>query len=570
MKVYYLIDRAKAAAQSAETGLYTSVYLEEMVSRLGAPSAAISSETLTAHAFEADDVVFVGADELTEPQAAALAAAVAAGTMVVGFGTKGADSVFGCTVKGCLAQKEPYETVGYFSACRCVLPAKEKNTALPVLSDVLVTEGGKIQATVKVGDQIVPGLVAGTNTYYVPFDLPHTLLKIIQGKPIPDGPSSYFPVGRVPDSRSLPYDYDSTVPAADLYLLMLETMLWSRGVPMVYQLPAMPDGTPADVLFYYGGDDDNTSGELDERASQIMYAKGLPYHINMMPGSDKGDYTLDRGGMERIIARGHELALHYNMTGVPFTEESFRQQMDTYLETFGEAPVSNVAHCLVNVGYTEYARWQAAMGVKGDAGRMGTLNLADINAFNIYDFGFGTAYPHFVFDDAEHGGKRLPFCGIPMTYYEPRIGGQYGESDEKLRKCAENAGYYGHTVNLFSHPHYVAFWQGYDSTMTLRAFDTLLNICAQKGWRVYNAGTDALCLWWIERDACTLGVQNRSVTVTLAGDSAMVIKVPARQEECTFMLDGQPVTGVSKVVGGLAYTMITVAGKGDHTLTVCS
>ena len=565
MTVYYLQNELKAAAQSAQTGVYSALYLEEIASRLGLPAQKLAVSQVSATPFEADDVVLVGAETLSPEVVSALQAASAKGVLVIGFATKGAEALFGCTVKGKVTQTDLYETVGTFTAPHSVLPAN-KNVALPVMADVLVTEGGKVQATVQVGDQLLPGLVAGENTYYVPFDLPYVVLKIIQGKPVPEGPSNYFPVGRVPDGRALSYECDSSQPLADLYLLMLENLLYSRKLPMLHVLPVMKDGvTPADLLFFYGGDDDNTSAELDERASQIMFAKGLPYHINLMPGSENGDYTVDKEGFEKIIARGHELALHYNMTGVPFTEESFRQQMGTYMATYPQLPISNVAHCLANVGYAEYARWQAALGVKGDAGRQGTLNLADINAFNVYDFGFGTAFPHFVYDDADHGSERLNFVGIPMTYYEPRIGGQYGDDGEKLHLCADNAGYYGQTINLFSHPHYVAFYSGYDSTMTLRAFDTILNHCAAKGWQVYNAGTDELCLWWMERDAATLTANKQGATVTLAGDSPMVVKLPACVDQV--QVDGNEEAVTKKTIGGLDYALVVVSGKGEHTVT---
>ncbi len=566
MTVYYLINELKVAAQSAQTGVYSALYLEEMVSRLGVSAQKLPISQVTETAFANDDVVLVGAETLSKDVAAALQAAATEGVLVIGFATKGAEDLFGCTVKSQVTQTELYETIGWFTAPQSVLPANQK-VALPVMSDVLVTEGGKVQATIQVGDQLLSGLVAGENTYYIPFDLPHTLLKIVQGKSNPEGPSSYFPVGRIPDRRSLGYDLDSTNAVADLYLLLLEKMLWNRNVPMVHVLPTLQDGvTPADVLFFYGGDDDNTCGELDERASQIMYAKGLPYHINMMPEGEHGGYRLDRAGMEKILARGHELALHYNLTGIPFTKESFAQQMGTYVEAYQDVPVSNVGHCLANVGYSEYARWQAELGVKGDAGMSGTINQTDINAFNVYDFGFGTAYPFFVFDDADHKSERLNFCGIPMAYYEPRIGGQYGESDEKLRKCAENAAYYAQPVCLFSHPHYVAFWSGYDSTMTLRAFDTIHNICGANGWQVLDTTPDRLCLWWMERDACTLTANGNNLTVTLTGESPMVIKIPLTGEMPAITVDGVSASATQKIVGGLAYAMVVISGKGQHTI----
>ncbi|MBR4867931.1 MAG: hypothetical protein IKU10_02140 [Clostridia bacterium] len=567
MTVYYLINELKVAAQSAQNGVYSSLYFEEMASRLGVTAEKLPVSQVTETAFNATDVVLVGAETLAADVVGALQTATANGALVIGFATQGADDLFGLTVKGKVTQTEPYETIGQFVAPQMVLPSRV-DMPLPIMSDVLVTAGGKVQATIQVGDQLVQGLVAGDNTYYIPFDLPHTLLKIVQGKSNPEGPSGYFPVGRIPDRRSLGYDFDSTNPVADLYLLLLEKLLWNRKIPMVHVLPTLKDGvTPADILFFYGGDDDNTCGELDERASQIMFAKGLPYHLNMMPEGEHGGYRLDRAGMEKILARGHELALHYNLTGVPFTKESFAQQMGTYVEAYQDVPVSNVGHCLANVGYSEFARWQAELGVKGDAGMVGTINQADINAFNVYDFGFGTAYPFFIYDDADHQSKRLDFCGIPLAYYEPRTGGQYGESDAQLRKCAENAAYYAQPVCLFSHPHYVAFWQGYDSTMTLRAFDTIHGICAQNGWQVVHTGPDELCLWWIERDAAKLTQTETGLTVSLAGDRPMVIKIPLTSEAPAVTVDGVSTSVTTKTIGGLDYALVVVSGKGEHTIT---
>ncbi len=565
MTVYYVQDLAKKAAQNEQTGFYTPGYMEEMVSRLGAPAAALDLNALPAAAPAADDVVLVGADTLTAGQAAALAAAAARGTLVVGFATLGAEELFGCRVTETLPQADPFETIGTFTADNALLHILDAAPGLPVLSAVLGTAGGTSAATLQVGDRTLPGLIVTENTCYFPFDLPETLLKIAQGRPMPFGPSDYFPVHRTPDSRALTYEYDSTVPAVDMYLLLLEKLLWQRGMPLLHVLPPLADGTPADLLFYYGGDDDNTSAELDERASQIMHEKGLPYHMNLMPGSDQGDYTLTKADFDRITARGHELALHYNLTG-GYTKEAFDNQMQTYMDLYQVKPVVNVAHCLAQGGWAEYARWQAAWGVKGDNGRSGFNNPGDINAFNLYDFGFGTAFPAFVYDDAAHGGGRIDFCSIPLSYYEPRVGGQYGDG-EKMQKCVNNAVFYGQAVNLFSHPHYVAFWNGYDSLMTLQAFDLALNLCRQKGVRPYLAGVDAWCAWWHARSHCRLaGAGQNALTVTLADDAAVVVKFPAMGQQTAFMLDGAPVQATVKEIGGLSYALVVVSGVGEHTI----
>lgn len=570
MSVYFVQDPQRKENQTAQTGFYSALYIEEMCSRLGVTATALPIQQLADTQLVKGDALFIGDETLTPSQEQVLSQAAKAGTLVVGFATKKGGSLFGCTQQGVTRQTDPYETVGYFAAQSDLLPTKEKNVTLPVMADLLQVKATNavVVGTVAVQEKEVPGLLQNGNAYYFTFDVPGTLCKIVQGKPV-SGPSNYFPVGRRTDGRSLPVEYDNTIAAADMYLLLLEKLLWQRGLPMVHQLPAMEDGTPADLLFYFGGDDDATSGELDLKASQIMADRGLPYHMNVMPKSVKGEYALSKEQYDDIIARGHELALHYDMTGsfALFSKEAFENQIGTFVEAFGDLPVSNVAHCLVQEGYTEYARYQAELGIKGDNGHMGILNEADINAFNIYGFGFGSAYPSFIYDDAQHKGKRLDFCSIPISYYEPRIGGQYGDSDEKLRECAEAAVYYGRSINLFTHPHYVAFYQGYDSNMTLNAFDTILNICKENGWQTYLAGVDKFCLWWHERSGCRLQQKSENEwTVSLAGDSAMVMKIPMPSVTSKILIDGQEVPTVRKTIGGLDFALVTVTGKGEHTL----
>ena len=98
MTVYYLQNELKAAAQSAQTGVYSALYLEEIASRLGLPAQKLAVSQVSATPFEADDVVLVGAETLSPEVVSALQAASAKGTLVIGFATKGAEALFGCTV----------------------------------------------------------------------------------------------------------------------------------------------------------------------------------------------------------------------------------------------------------------------------------------------------------------------------------------------------------------------------------------------------------------------------------------------------------------------------------------
>ncbi len=131
MKIYYLVNKTKQATQSAETGTYSSLYQEEMMSHIGVGATPYDLEHLRNCSFKENDVVFVGADELTAEQASVLKRAADKGTLVVGFATRGAEDLFGITVKSVLRQQDLYETIGYFSAAKEILPSKNAKEPLP-------------------------------------------------------------------------------------------------------------------------------------------------------------------------------------------------------------------------------------------------------------------------------------------------------------------------------------------------------------------------------------------------------------------------------------------------------
>ena len=574
MSVYYYLDPERVSGQNEQTGFYTSLYLEEMLSRLGIAAVRSDPELLRTRLPGAHDILLIGNESLTGKAREPIDDAAGNGCLVIGFGTLGLDDLFGVRDAGCIGQEDPFDRTAFFNAGSDILPAFEAGPELPVLSPVRTVEADPetVHGTLSADGRTCPGLIRTGSAVYFPFDLPDTLIKIVQGHPVPEGPSHYFPVGRVPDSRGLPVDTPSELPVADLFLLILEKLFYERGIPSLHTLPVCGDGSPADLLFYFGGDDDATSGELDETASRIMAERGLPYHINLMPTTKEGGFALSKEGYDRIRARGHELALHYDLTGglSLFTKDGFDNQIDSFVNAYGTLPVCNVGHCLTQTGYAEYARYQSARGILGDNSRCGYLDPVDINAFNLFNYSFGTAFPHFVYDDAGHGGRRLPFCGLPITYYEPRLGGTYGDSDAKLNRCVRLAAYYGQTINLFSHPHYIAGYGGYDSSMTLRAFDRILEICREQGLSVRLTGVDELCLWWHARSRVSLwqGTAPGEWTVRLEDNDPVVIRIPEPKEGLTLLLDGEVVPGTARTVSGLPYRLLPVRGKGEHVLTI--
>ena len=86
----------------------------------------------------------------------------------------------------------------------------------------------------------------------------------------------------------------------------------------------------------------------------------------------------------------------------------------------------------------------------------------------------------------------------------------------------------------------------------------------QKNWKTYLTTPDNLCLWWHERDACKIQTEQGELNVTLAGDWPMVVKLPAKTKRV--LVDGNPVTVTTKTIGGIPYRLVTVKGKGTHTV----
>ena len=120
-------------------------------------------------------------------------------------------------------------------------------------------------------------------------------------------------------------------------------------MPSIFPLPPQGDQA-ADLVLYFGGDDDAGSAEIDMIASERMYERGLPYHMNLMPTEDGKGFVITREEADLICSRGQEISIHYNFLSYPYTPEGWKTQHDLYLAAFGQPAISPVNHCLVQTG----------------------------------------------------------------------------------------------------------------------------------------------------------------------------------------------------------------------------
>ena len=551
MKLYYYHDRFAHAQRNAAGLDYTPAYLPAMIKNLG-----FSAEELTAKdifLLTAGDLLLIGAETLSKPEAAALSAAIDRGCHVIAFGTK-AENVFPTAVSE-VRGTDQYATVGYFHFAG-------SNEPLPILGgfDALpdtVSALGSI--TAKDGSAYTVYARISESVWYWSFDLPATLLYAADGRPT-HGPKNNFPIpiGRVPDSCVLEEGYNYHIAYADSYLRSVEDILSAAGFVRIWALPEQ-NGRICDLALYFGGDDDACSAENNMRAAEEMYKRGLPYHLNLMPADREGHFVIDREQYMRLHELNCETALHYNFTVFPFSEEGHRMQMDMYKRTFGETGGGPVNHCLIQEGTAaERYRMQVECGAKSDNNRFQTQpDPADINAFNLIGFGFGSAFPRFVICDAVHGNRALPFCEIYNSYYEPRIYECKPEQYKKIEEYLEDGYIYGRPLQLFTHPHYISGATEFDPAPAIRALEYAKAYVTQKGWNVWYCGPDALGDWWHERSTCRI-TEVTSTGFVFRNPTSRRVTVVLPAGITKVMINAQSVPVTEKTVAGRLLRMVSL------------
>lgn len=579
MNVYYLLDEAAREKANRAGNSYWFCYAEELFDNLGVTAHALSESDLSDTKLDASDFLFIGPDEPGAGCKAAVAKAAGRGCTVVAFGTPGLDDVFGIRTGELLPQPEgPFSLAGYFDVradklCE-YLPVPQKELSLPVFAPVRLTSADRCEviADIRYKERLIPGFTKAKDTeaYYFSFDLTQSIWASRQGKPGTEGGLVWW--RRIADMRITPDDYDTKIAYNDYYLYLLQYILAKKGMPMLHRLPPLADGRVPDFVLFYQGDEDSLPQA--ERASEIMYKRGLPYHINVMPDPETGKYIMTKEEYERIKARGHTIGVHQNFLTdlVKFSQEGFWYHTSLFEQTYGEKPYSGLTHACYVSGWAELARYQAATGLK--AQNIWSAELTppdDINAFNLCGMAFGTAYPFFFYDDAEHENQRIPLIALPNSYYEPRIGEGFESGREMIRAYLDDSAFFGRTSAVFIHPHYLL--PPYNFELTFAALDEFDRYCEEKGYVPCRYTPDQLTRWWHERSASSLSDIRRekgrtAFTVAVEGDTGMIIKIPAGAKDVRVTVDGRPAQNVRKRVEGREWVLIPVTESGEHAVEI--
>lgn len=548
MKIYYYRDRLAAAKLNADGLDYTPAYLPALMKTMGFTAEELQENNLSN--LQSGDILLIGSETLSADATVALEKAIGRGCAVLGFMTK-ANGIFPSTAPA-VKSDDAYETVGYFSF-------EGSNEPLPVLCEFgeicgdynalgrITAKDGKVHnAYARISDRV----------WYFSFDLIATLLHAADGRPTYEGCNG-FPIARMPDGCILEPDYDYDIAYGDAYLRGIEDVLSSLGFAHMWALP-VKENKVCDMALYFGGDDDAFTAENDITAATVMHDLGLPYHINLMPANDKGDYVVTREDVETLHSLGCETALHFNFVEYPFSEEGHRIQMDDYEAKFGKSG-GPVNHCLIQVGSAaERYRMECECGCRYDNSRgQNKVNPENINDFNLTGFGFGHAFPRFVIADAAHSNKQLDFCELYMSYYEPRIYNCEDWEYEKIEKYLDETYAYGRTSQLFTHPHYISGKAGFDSEPAVRSLKHMKAYVEKKGWNAWYCAPDALGDWWHDRADCKIdNVTENGFEVNNPLDCAVTVVLPSGATSA--LINGKQAEVIEKTVAGRKLCLVNI------------
>ena len=532
MKLYYLQNETRKNELNKAGVDYTPAYSPAILAWLGADGTACSPADLST--LTAQDILLANRDDLDAIPANAGHVVLLGGSAVAREAVIHGHVLFG------------EERIPLFAPIARTTDAKE------ILYMGEDADGEKIPAVVRQDDR----------TYAFCFDLCATVWFAGDGFSDGKGKNGFF-MGRTPDTRPVPTDMYSDRPYNDHLLTILEDILLSLGVPMVARLPLTDDGLLPNFALHISGDDDYTSADFNLNAARVANSLGLPYHENAMP---KGDvFIITREQMDELAALGCELALHTNFLEVPYTAEGQASSADLFRKYFGVEPITNVNHCLIQAGMVaDRLRWLEACGIIADNGKLGEINPANINAFNLCGFGFGTSFPRYTCDDAEHGNRLISCMEIPLNYYEPRIGGQYTDESQVLNYI-DGAAADGRIAQFFVHPHYFNP-ANQNSEWSVAALKAAIAHWNEKGYTVCLTSTNRIARFWEARKNVQIAVEDGSYVVR--NSQPMAVALP--DGVTSVSVDGAAAEIVTHTVTGRARKYVVLSSAGEHRITVNS
>lgn len=533
-------------------------YFTEFFNLLGVKAEKISlSDSLPK-----EGVLFLGEGDYNEKNEA-LRSFIGDGGTVVALNSRGIDELSGIEKVGMIRADGDFSLNGHFLVSDTVfLSEKVSGYALPVLSDIR-------NCRIKGEETVARGIVKehGTPVFFerkygkgkiftFTFSLLKTLWYKTQGRPVYediDG-DGYMRSGDsiIPDASD-----DYLIPAVDIYLHLIENMIWSVGeYPMFHQIPPT-EGRVNDYAIHFAGDEDWCGEELFT-ANKDMRERGITYHAHFQPVECK-KFTLDKKRFDDLKAEGLEPSLHFDFitnNALRYGKEDLKRQAELYKETFGEMPVVANTHWFLYNGFGETGRWFSELGLTGTIRQIGIkTDLFDINAMNLYGFAFGTSYPTHILDDAEHGNKAYDVSELKIVFYEPRL--RTEEDKSRIKKEMELSDDFALINNIFIHPTYFTS----DREAVIAAVDEILSYTKDKN--VAFMSTNEVAKWWKARAHSEL-VKVGGNTYSINAKAPVILKFSGKVR---IKADGKQMPVVAKTIAGRR-VYLTALPAGNYEITI--
>ena len=511
---------------------YWELYLHEIAHHLGLPPTPLAPDELASIPSHISTILLSrqSGTHLSPASKQSLINWVNAGGVLVGFGVQGLDELFGIQTEELLHQPiDDFTIAGYFELrvhplTREVHPFMFVEQQLLVLSDIVIFQAKDCQEIghlyssehMDMGRPLVTWRKQGTGaTGYFGFDLPKTVWLLHQGRPLPsiaEGETLLRTAG-----LQILGENSTKIAYADEMILLVQNMLAFRPLPFVYQIPPK-DGTIPDALFFYSGDEYTGPVEQSIQASNWMASKGLPYHINIASEL----HPMTHAEWEQIQANSHEVSSYIWVkyeNGQILNAQTIQAQSDKLLERFGTRPGSVLIGSTQWSGGVEPARWLAAAGATADNTFVGSrFQGLDHPLMNgpFFGFGYGTAFPFYFYDDAEHHNDRIEILEQPIIGYEIGHRGSLpiriprdAETDtlalEDIHFAVDMALRYHFVANLFYHPYYIVY-----CPLCRAAIEELLRYIQYGEANVLHMANNRVADWWKARRQSS--ISNLSMT----------------------------------------------------------
>lgn len=508
----------KAANQRGEN--YWETYLHEISIQLGVQPVVLSPADLLAIPPHVTAILLSrqSASLLTSQSKIALTAWVHGGGVLIGFAAQGLDELFGIRSEGILPQPvDEYTLAGYFELrvhplTREVHPFLFIEQQLLIFSDIVLFQPQDCQEIAHLYSSEHEDLERPLITWrthgagaagYFGFDVPKTIWLLHQGKPLPSVPEGETLL-RTQGLQVLGRN-SAKVAYADEIVLLVQNMVAFRPLPFIYQIPPK-EGTIPDALFYYSGDEYTGPVVQSIEASNWMASKGLPYHINIAAEL----HPMTQEEWEHIRGNGHEVSCYiwvkYDGKQL-LNAQTIQAQSDSLFQRFGTRPGSVLIGSTQWKGGVEPARWLAAAGATADNTFVGSNFEMPHPLMNgpFFGFGYGTAFPFYFYEDAEHDNERINLLEQPIVGYEighrgslpdPHTGGR--ETDTlalgDIHFAVDFALRYHVVFNLFYHPYYI-----YYCPHCRTAIEELLRYIEYRQANVYHMANNQVAAWWQAR-----------------------------------------------------------------------